>query len=383
MFKRILFAVLIAVLAIVCGVAVYLYSISDSRPDFANTPKNIECLSEKGVACENSEQWLSNHYQNHPVPSISALVTINGTTVWRGVIGRADLANKKAATFDTQYPIGSISKSLTAVATLNLQQTGQINIDDDFQRYANDYPTKHERFTLKQLLSHQAGIRHYNDELSESFNDIHYPNIKDAVGIVENDPLLFPPGTDFTYSSYAYSLVALALERATKQDYPSIMQDTLFTPLAMEATRLNTLEKTAQQTQPYLVLGSLLIGAPTIDYSNKYAGAGFLSTPSDLAKLGNALLNGSLLNEASTTLLFTPTKLDTGEMNPQNYALGFRIDGEGDKQIYHHGGMINGGYSYLAIYPEHQAVVVFSMNAVATDFDRQSEADTLLNYFIN
>jgi len=384
MVKRVLLGLLTLIVALVCGSVAYVYMVSESRPELGKTAKNIKCFSETKTACEKSEQWLTSHYKNHPVPSISATVTIKGVTVWQGVIGYADLSNEKAATFDTQYPIGSISKSLTAVATLYTQQLGLIDINEDFQSYVNDYPALQERFTIKQLLSHQAGIRHYNDELSESFNDINYPTIEDAVSIVENDPLLFLPGQNFSYSTYAYSLVALALENATKQDYEVLMQNNLLVPLGMNATQLNTLTETILQTNPYLVLGGLVIAAPTIDYSNKYAGAGFISSPKDLSIFGNALLNNRLLDLKNTTLLFTPTTLNNGKKNPQNYALGFRVDatgGIGENPIYHHGGTINGGYSFLALYPVQQAVVAFSMNAVPPDFDRQAEANTLLNYF--
>jgi CubicO group peptidase (beta-lactamase class C family) len=382
MIKRILIGVLVALMAIIAGGALYVYLMIEDRPLAAQSTMDFECQFAQVEACQNSEQWLINNYDNYPAPSISAHVSIDGVSVWRGVIGYADLSEERSATFDTQYQIGSISKSLTATTAMAMHQNDVLNINDNFQEYVPDFASEHSPYTIKQLLSHQAGIRHYKDELSESLSDVAYIDTRAAAAIVENDPLLFIPGESFNYSSYAYSLIALAMESTAKATYPEIMQNYLLAPLDMPSTQLNTLSFSDEQARPYLLMGNSLFHAPKIDYSNKYAGAGYLSTPSDLVKFGRALLTNSLLDEASTNLLFTPVPLKNGEMNPQNYALGFRVDQIDGQTVYHHGGTINGGYSFLAIFPEQNAVVAFSMNAVPQDFARLQNSHELLKYFL-
>jgi CubicO group peptidase (beta-lactamase class C family) len=107
-----------------------------------------------------------------------------------------------------------------------------------------------------------------------------------------------------------------------------------------------------------------------IDSSNKIAGGGLVSTPSDLVRLGQALLGDVLVSTASNQVLFTPLALADGSMNPQNYALGWRIDtsvrllGEDrPTRIIHHGGAQAGAAAFLMLLPEHGISVAVMSNS--------------------
>lgn len=394
MLKRILLAILILVVAIGSGVAFYVYLMTQTRPSLEDAPANYTCHFSSASACEKAKLWLQKRYENFPVPSISAAISVKGKQVWSGTIGMADIAAEIPAQRDTQYQIGSISKSLTAALTMKLQEQGLLSIENDFQFYVNDFAVgNHANYTLKQLLSHQSGIRHYKDELSESLNETAYANTREAAGIVENDPLAFTPGSDFLYTSYAYSVLALALEEVTNQPFNIAAQERLLDALKMQDTALNLADTNVQgpsrKAKPYLVLGSSIFEAPKIDYSNKYAGAGFLSTPSDLLLFGEALMQFSYLNESSIQQMFTPQPIldadGVEQPNPQNYALGFRADKSDFGKMLHHGGTINGGYSFFAIYPESEVVVAFAMNAVpplSNSLDREASSNELVSYFL-
>ncbi|MBF7074155.1 beta-lactamase family protein [Glaciecola sp. MH2013] len=392
MFKRALIAIAVLLVAIGSGIAFYVYLMTQERPELADAPANYTCHFPEREACEQANIWLQNLYEKHPVPSISAALSLEGKTVWSATIGVADIQQNIAAQADTQYQIGSISKSLTAALTLKLQEQGKLNIHDNFQSYVKDFAeTNHASYTLAQLLSHRSGIRHYKDELSESLNETHYPTTRAAAEIVEEDALVFRPGSDFLYSSYAYSVLALALEAATERSYVDLVEQELVSVLGLTHTTLNIArnterydeEKVSQKASPYLLLGSRLFAAPELDYSNKYAGAGFLSTPSDLLVFGNALLAHEYLSSSSVTQLFSTAD------SSSNYALGFRINNanathpENGPMIYH-GGTINGGYSFFALYPDKQGAIAFATNAVPSppsSLDREESANTLLAFF--
>src|SRR5690606_18396099 len=130
-------------------------------------------------------------------------------------------------------------------------------------------------------------------------------------------------------------------------------------------------------------LGEILIEAPEVNLSDRYAGGGFVSTPSDLVKFGNALLGTEFLSPESQKILWTPVPLADGVMNSQNYALGFRVDDNEQGGLVHHGGTSIGGYSFLVIYPESGIVVAFATNISLMDpaFDRMAEANNLVKAF--
>ena len=395
MLKKLLLGFLFLILLLVALVIGYLFSIHAERP--AEPPPVTRVIL--NPAYENqaiaASGWLANLYAEHLVPSVSAAVGINGQLVWQGVIGYADLENKTFATPSTQYRIGSISKPMTAVVLLRLQEQGVLNIDEKFRTYVDDFPASHNQITLKQLASHQAGIRHYQNEIAENFNSTEYPNTRAAAAIVEHDPLLFAPGEGFHYSTYGYTLLSLAMENAVlkqkeqkqaARSFEHIMQDELFTPLALRGTHFN---KAGQNDNPnlsvpYLDLGGDLYQSPEPNVSNKYAGGGYLSTPTDLVMFANALLDGSLLSAESLNQLWTPIPLNNRQMNPENYALGFRVGSDDLGKFIHHGGKSVGGYSFLLIYPEARLTIAFATNNTPADnaFNRLAAAQTLARMFL-
>lgn len=108
--------------------------------------------------------------------------------------------------------------------------------------------------------------------------------------------------------------------------------------------------------------------AYAVNSSNKWAGGGMLSTPSDLVKMGNALLNNTFLSDATKAILWEPVPMDNGEINPQHYAIGWRVDATsrilGDKkvQIIHHGGTITGSISLLMLFPAYDMSIAMMVN---------------------
>src|SRR5262245_25268739 len=144
-------------------------------------------------------------------PGISVAVSVKGRIVFSAGRGLADLDNSVPATGDTVYDIGSVSKVMTATAVMQLVEQGKVRLEDTIQKYVPSFPDKGSPITVWNLMTHTSGIRHYgpNDfpggERSENMRP--YTSIEDAIGIFKNDPLLFPPGRNYSYSSYAVNLL--------------------------------------------------------------------------------------------------------------------------------------------------------------------------------
>lgn len=385
MLKKLFLGALAAIVLLFLIAALYVYSMIAERPEevpAVHSTVQQEVFQAAGVQ---ADHWLTSFYANNTVPSVSAAVGVKGDLVWAGTIGYADLDKRIPATTNTGYRIGSISKPITAAAVMRMSEKGTINIDNPFNAYVNDLPATSTSFTIKQLLSHQAGIRHYAKGFSENYNTKEYPNTRAAVSIVENDALLYPPGDGFNYSTYGYNFLALAMESAASLSLEEIMTRDVFNPIGMNATyfdKANT-PAVAQKAEPYLLVSGSLLEAPAANLSDRYAGGGYISTPTDLVKFGNALMGDDFLTDDSKHSLWTPVPLANGAMNPEYYALGFRVGQDELGTFVHHGGMSIGGYSFLVIYPDLGIVAAFVSNYTPMDvaFDRNGEAKKLVTIF--
>ncbi len=193
---------------------------------------------------------------------------------------------------------------------------------------------------------------------------------------------MFKPGTAYTYSTYGYSLLSAVIEGAAHTDYLSYMQEAVFSPLGMTNTGADYSDSiVVNRVRFYEHQKAKLINAAQVDNSYKWAGGGFLSTPTDLVKLGQGLLTGSILKKETISLLFTPQLLENGS-NTQ-YGLGWRIgtDSKG-RRLIHHGGTIDGGRTFLLLYPDNNLIVAITANMSGVTINLP-EVEKLARYFLD
>src|SRR6187431_1367119 len=311
MLKKWLLGILIVIIVIIAIAAAYLFSIIESMPNEPQEAKSILHQPEFSYSATQAVNWLNAVYQENNIPSLSAAVGVNGKLVWSGVIGYADLDKELLADTESLYRIGSVSKAITASAVMRMSEKGLIDINAPFKQYVNDFSAGKTEYTIKQLLTHQAGIRHYNQSFAELFNDKEYASTREAAAIVENDPLLFSPGTGFNYTTYGYTVLSLAMESAYSLPFEQIVASEVLSPVGMMATHLEKANNAKDQhlAAPYLLIGDTLIDAPEDNVSNKYAGGGYISTAADMVKFGNALISNEFLSAATKKVLWTPVPL--------------------------------------------------------------------------
>lgn len=311
-------------------------------------------------------------------PAVSVAVAVDGVVVWQETRGWASLEGKAQATVDTSFAIGSVSKTLTAAVAMKLAERGVLDLDTDIRKYLPSFPQKEHVITARQLLSHQAGIRHYKFALSpptfsEFGSTVQYDRVVDGLAIFANDPLRFKPDTDFYYSSYGYNLLSAVMEAAAGVPFLELMQAELIAPLQLTNTgpddKLKPVAGRAADYQNLLRDGAVL-PAPFTNSSGKWAGGGFRATPTDLARFGAALLRGEVVSAQTLQTMFTPRTLANGKVNRQNYALGVRVDQIKDSaypgkswRAVHHGGVAIGAQAMFVMLPDQKIVVALSVNA--------------------
>lgn len=335
-------------------------------------------------AIQQARKFADSLMKDQHIPGFSVAVALKGDVIWKEAFGYADLDNQVKATTDSRFRVGSVSKSITSVALGKMIDEGKINITENVQHYLPAFPQKKYAITLKQLVGHLAGIRHYRGNDSSDFiHKEHYDDVTSSLTIFKNDSLLFEPGTAFNYSSYGFVLLSAAMEKAAGQKFPQLMEQELLKPLHMTKTIPDYQDSIINGRTSYYQWNKSIqqvVRAPFEDVSYKWAGGGFLSTPTDLALMGSALLSGKFISSSTASLLMTSQILKNGTETA--YGMGFRIgrDSKGRK-IVHHGGVAYGGRAFLLLYPEQNLVIAVTSNLGNAQFS-EKQLEKLVDIFM-
>ena len=290
--------------------------------------------------------------------SASVAVVENNELVYENSVGYADLADHVAATTETRYAVGSISKQFTAAALLLAQEERKVSIDDKVGKYFPDL-TRANEVTIRELLSHTSGYEDYapQDYIIPAWTQPTAPQaIMDKWG---KKPLNFDPGTKWQYSNTNYVIAGSILEKVTGQSLLAFLQEHIFDPLGMKSAgawvRPGGLDAGAYTR---FALGPARPVAREGD--GWYFAAGELSmTPSDLSKWDVALLEKKILSEKSYKELTTEVKLKDGAST--HYALGLSLGEMMGTPMLSHSGEVSGFLASNTVFPKKgDAVIVLS-----------------------
>ena len=290
-----------------------------------------------------------------------ALVAKNGKTVFAQAYGLSDREKKTPNTLKTQFRLGSMNKMFTAVATLQLVQSGKLDLKAPFGKYLTDYPNKDlaSKVTIEQLLSHTGGT---GDIFGPEFekNRLELKTLQDYVKLYGNRGPEFEPGSRWQYSNYGFLLLGVLIEKVSGQSYYDYVRDHIYKPAGMTGTASEPEEQTVgERSVGYTRFtgGSLKPNTDTLPYRGTSAGGGY-STAEDLLKFATALQANKLLNAQHTEML-TTGKVDAFG---SKYAYGFIDAIYNGTRCFGHGGGAPGMNGELRICPGPGYVVAVLAN---------------------
>lgn len=300
-------------------------------------------------------------------PGASITVVRGGRVIWSEGFGMADLEQQVPVTPLTRFRVGSVSKSLTAVAIGRLVEEGRLDLDQPIQRYVPTFPVKRWPITTRQLAGHLGGVRHYRTA-EENIVTRHYADVTSALEVFAADSLEDEPGTRFRYSSYGWNLLSVIVEKAGGEDYLRLMQRFVFDPAEMRHTVADQVDSIVPHRARWYTRGPNrggILNASFTDNSYKWAGGGFLATTEDLAEFADALARGRLLQPKTVELLWTSQWTRDGRAT--GYGIGWFTDTDaaGRRRVFHSGGSV-GGTAYLLIYPNDDLIVAVLVNSDST-----------------
>jgi len=303
------------------------------------------------------------------IPSMAFAVAKDGKIVYQNAWGWADIENQIPATLHTSYQIASTSKSMTATGIMILDHQGNIDIQDEAEKYMGpltfDNPHNFpQKVTIRHLLNHTSGLGTYFDiyYADESHKMVPFERAFKYFGTLHH-----PPSTISEYSNLGYGLLDYIITQNSGRSYSQFMNEELFQPLSMKHTYVQGSEATGiVEAQKY---DSKLNPLPEIK-NNTYGAGNIFASVEDLIKFGNFYLNqtseaNAILpqNRRSEMWEYRDPKALFHYHSQTYYGLGWYVkpDDNGYYVVWHQGGMM-GASSTLKIIPDEHIVVVALTN---------------------
>ena len=371
-------AVLFALgVTVVGGGAVWLFSMMPVHADPAEIPSRGSVATEPYAnAIEESRRVARELMLEGNLPGLSVAVAHDGEIVWAEGFGWANVERREPVTPLTRFRLGSVSKTLTAAAVLVLHERGHVNLDAPVQAYVPDYPLKQWPVTVRQLMGDVAGVHRIHGDTDADQTMRGCRSLEEVVATLASEPLLFQPGTQYRYANNGWILLSAVVEGAAGEPFGTAMTREVFEPLKMKSTVPGEAGAVPDLTTFYFPKFSLLVRgpreAPPEDYSCLFGAGAFVSTPSDLAQFGSAMVKPGLLNAESIALLQTPLTLASGAST--GFALGWKVEtvplaGAPARMVAHRARVVGSGVALLT-FPDHDLVVAVASNMSFADVDQ-------------
>lgn len=307
------------------------------------------------------------------VGSIAAAVVVDDEVIWQNALGWADPDRRVAATPETIYRTGSITKSMTAVVLMRLVDRGVVGLDDPIEAYvpeldrlANRSPD-HRPITFRDLATHTSGLAR-EPGLEHSARGRLRDWDSKLVESLSSTELLGPPGEVYRYSNVGYAILGLALQRAAGRPFQRLVGEHVFEPLGMTSSRFRILRWDAGR----LATGYVNLDDGTVDprvpraehrgRGYKVPNGGVYSTVGDLGRFVMGLtgaLGDALLTPAARSAMLRDGSPATGR---GGYGLGLQLVPVGGVTIAGHSGSVAGYTAYLAFEPETRIGVILLRN---------------------
>ncbi|MCZ4410760.1 serine hydrolase [Cryomorphaceae bacterium 1068] len=265
----------------------------------------------------------------------TVLVAQGDSIVYHKGLGPASADGSKLNTTESQFLIGSITKTFTAIAIMQLFEEEKLSLSDPLSKYISLFPQS-DKITIRHLLSHKSGIKNYTE-----LPDMDQWKAKEIsplrlVEKVMDYPLGFEPGSMFSYSNTNYVLLGIIIEQVTGTTYEKYLQANILKPEGLGHTGMNY-KKVKNLSEGLIVIDGEWTKADKVDPSVPFSAGALYSSTEDLFTFSKTFFSGGFYESKSASEL--QTNFDEGQ-----YALGVYAD-EIDEQVFigHNGGI--DGYS--------------------------------------
>ena len=280
--------------------------------------------------------------QSERLPSVSAAVVRKGEVLWEGALGLADVEARTDATTDTQYRIGSITKTFTAAAIMQLRDEGRLELDDPLSKHVAE--AAHGAPTIRRMLAHLSGLQ--REPVGEIWESLDPPDVDRLLADLREAEQVLPPGAAHHYSNLAYALLGEVVARIAGAPYTEVVDERIIRPLGLTRTTWQPVEPFAQGyfVEPY---EDVARREAHVDLRGSASAGQLWSTTGDLCAWATFLCQGrdGVLPRESVEAMWAPQVLWEPDDWVLAHGLGLMIARRGDRILAGHGGGMPGHIS--------------------------------------
>lgn len=349
------------------------------------TPVIALCLAAI-TACSNDDNAVENNPANNYVSAEAYLEEVGfkgtilikkgGEDVLRKGFGWADETNNVLNNPSLIYRIGSVTKSFTSAAIINLKRDGLIeSLDQPLSDFDDAFPQGNQ-ITIRHLLTHHSGIPDYVGGIEAYVEEnnvfVEREEILEAiVDAITEDGLAFTPGEFFSYSNSNYFILGMLVEELTGMSYQEYLAEKVYTPLGFTNTAKGPNEIIdASRAKGY----SNGVEVDSYQMQIAFSAGEIESTIDDLEKWGAAMLGTYYTTQEKQEVFAAPFGQDGVNVPGAGW---FTLELEGEK-LYHHGGDVAGFTSFLLVAPESDGILILLSNEEGKGEQRNEIMETIV-----
>lgn len=321
---------------------------------------------------------ISNYRSNNNLEGLSVAIMENGRMMYRRGFGEANTSMNKDAWGGTIYLQASVSKAIAGTIATKLVSNGQLEngnkIELDLGEKSSEYltnirrengrivsiPTDHDH-TVEQLFAHLSCLNDYDGPTPN--NDRHYNKAIDAlVQIWDEDDTFINNctlGSTRNYATHNYVYIAAILEEVTGKSSARLILDEISNPYNLSTMRAmygeSRMKSDFDRAQAYNNNSNREMNYE--ENSWKIFGGGIESSTTDLARFGNKVLNGEIINAVDRDSIMW-TRVNSSTIG----GIGWDVRSINGRRVAEHGGLANGARSLLRLYRDDNVVIAINTN---------------------
>lgn len=279
--------------------------------------------------------------------------------VYSRSIGYSSLEKNLKSNKNTVYRIGSISKTFTAVLTLQLIEKGKLSLDTKIDKYFPQLQNA-DKISIEMLLRHRSGIFSFTSD-KEYTSYMEKPMThEELMKKISGFDSVFEPDTQMQYSNSNYVVLAYILEKIEGQPFSDLLQSNICKPCSLKQTNYGGKIDTQNNEAQSYIYHNKWKSTTESDMSIPSGAGAIVSTAPELNSFLNCLFSGQLISESS---------LEKMKTLQDRYGLGMFKYQFDTKSLYGHNGGIDGFKSNAFYIPEENASITYLSNGVLWSID--------------
>lgn len=343
----------------------YISGVVFANEDESSTKGNLD-ISE-------INEFMTNEIERLNLPGAS-LAIVKGDQV--EYLKGYGVANGTNITPQTPIVIGSVTKSFTALAIMQLVEQGKIRLEDPVQSYIPWFQIadkeESKKITIQHLLNQTSGFSTYDGQVAISQGD---QTLKEHIQSLVNTELTYPVGEQYQYSNLNYSILGVVIEEVTNTSYKDYINKYIFKPLEMSNSFTDPKDDINNTiANGYQTIFGIKVPTEQLNHEGNVPSGYIISSAEDMANYMIAQLNKgefkgkSILSSNAMNTLHSPSSF-TG--NDTYYAMGWEVNKEGIS----HNGWTENTYSKVLLDGEYG----ISLQINSMDYFNLNEYDAIVS----